>query len=356
MTNNLYNRSIEVILENQSPIGAYIASPNFETYHFSWIRDGSYIAYSMNLAQKHESAANFHNWVAKVVLDRSKIVDTLTKVNALDLINEGCYLHTRFTMDGKETEEDWPNFQLDGFGTWLWSLAEHIKITKKPLNQQLRLAIQVVSKYLLTLWQTPCYDLWEEHPSSIHPYTLACIYGGLRSIESLIDESFSLQTEKIKAYILNHHKYNGYISKFMDDPQVDASLIGLCIPYNLFSHNDAVMQKTIFQIEQQLNNNGGVKRYSNDSYFGGGEWILLSAWLGWYYCQANEIAKARELQQWIEEQAIRQHNLPEQVPNNLRYPEKFNYWEKRWGKIANPLLWSHAKYIILKNNLDKMDR
>ena len=136
---------------------------------------------------------------------------------------------------------------------------------------------------------------------------------------------------------------------------VDASLIGLCVPYNLISPEDPVMQKTILQIEQQLNIAGGVKRYREDSYFGGGEWILLSTWLGWYYCLINETEKAKGLYQWIIKQADPELDLPEQVPNNLKYPEKFSYWEKRWGTIAKPLLWSHAKYIILKNNLDMIE-
>jgi hypothetical protein len=31
------------------------------------------------------------------------------------------------------------------------------------------------------------------------------------------------------------------------------------------------------------------------------------------------------------------------APNNLKP------WLKKWGKVANPLLWSHAMYIILVN-------
>lgn len=39
--------------------------------------------------------------------------------------------------------------------------------------------------------------------------------------------------------------------------------------------------------------------------------------------------------------------LSEQVPINLNYPEKYNYCEIKWGKIAKSILWSHAMYIIL---------
>jgi NHL repeat/Glycosyl hydrolases family 15 len=46
--NDLYQRSILIILQNQSPSGAYIASPNFPTYAYCWLRDGSFIAHAMD--------------------------------------------------------------------------------------------------------------------------------------------------------------------------------------------------------------------------------------------------------------------------------------------------------------------
>ncbi|MFO7662332.1 MAG: glycoside hydrolase, partial [Chloroflexota bacterium] len=64
MTMTLWDRSIDIILENQSSSGAYLASPNFPTYHYSWFRDGAFIAYAMDIAGHHESAARFHEWAA----------------------------------------------------------------------------------------------------------------------------------------------------------------------------------------------------------------------------------------------------------------------------------------------------
>ena len=58
---DLFQRSVEIILQNQSATGAYLASPNFDTYRYCWFRDGAFIAYAMNLAGEHESAQRFHN-------------------------------------------------------------------------------------------------------------------------------------------------------------------------------------------------------------------------------------------------------------------------------------------------------
>src|SRR5512134_3949332 len=126
---NLYQRSIEIILENQSTSGAYVASPNFPTYHYCWFRDGSFIAFAMDLAGKHESAHRFHQWVAGCVNERKDLVQkALAKARSSEKLREAEILHTRYCLDGTDGEPgNWPNFQLDGFGTWLWALNEHHK-------------------------------------------------------------------------------------------------------------------------------------------------------------------------------------------------------------------------------------
>ena len=44
-------------------------------------------------------------------------------------------------------------------------------------------------------------------------------------------------------------------------------------------------------------------------------------------------------------------NLPEQVPTRAYAPAMLPVWERRWGPVATPLLWSHAMYLILANEL-----
>jgi len=65
------------------------------------------------------------------------------------------------------------------------------------------------------------------------------------------------------------------------------------------------------------------------------------------------LGKARKLLSWIEKQADEKSNLPEQVPNNLNNPDHYSIWIKEWGKIAKPLLWSHAMYLILDKELEE---
>src|ERR1041384_3554231 len=195
--NELYQRSIEIILENQSANGAYIASPNFPTYRYCWFRDGSFIAYAMDLAGQHESAHRFHHWVAERVNERKDLVHkSLAKARSGESLIEAELLHTRYRLDGMDGEPgNWPNFQLDGFGTWLWALNEHQKVNPEvSLSNELLAASELVADYLSELWSLPCYDCWEEFPDHIHPHTLAAIYGGLRAHAELSGNSQDLVT------------------------------------------------------------------------------------------------------------------------------------------------------------------
>jgi GH15 family glucan-1,4-alpha-glucosidase len=350
---DLVQRSVQIILENQSPNGAYVASPNFPTYHYCWFRDGAYIAYAMNRMGQHSSAARFHSWAARIINRRAETVAcALQKVECGEALSEDDILHTRYTLDGEEGEKEaWPNFQLDGFGTWLWSLAEYENLTGAALPADWISAARLVSDYLAALWHLPCYDCWEEFPNLVHTSTLAAIYGGLQASTKLTGHDYTKTAQDIYTYIHSHALLDGHYVKAHGRSDVDASLISLAVPYQVIRSNGPSMLRTIQAIEQDLLH-GGLQRYTLDTYYGGGEWILLSAWLGWYYARSGQPEKARSLLKWVEGHADEDGNLPEQVPEFLNDPAAYQQWQQRWGEVASPLLWSHAKFLILSNEVE----
>jgi len=372
---DLFRRSVEIILANQHPSGAYVACPSFPTYRYCWYRDGAFIAYSMDLAGQHESAARFHVWAAEAIRRRRQIVlRAIEKAGRGKGLLESDILHTRYTLEGDDAGEPWQNFQLDGFGTWLWALAEHVEITgDADLLRQISESIQLVAAYLSALWQMPNYDCWEEHPGDLHPYTLGAIYGGLQAIDRLREgyELGGIQLEiglldRMRGFVLTHGIREGHFIKRFRPPEgshptsseaasaeVDASLIGLATPYRLLPPDDEMVRDTIERIESDLRcSGGGLHRYLADTYYGGGEWILLAGWLGWHFAQNGRLDRARELLAWIEAQADEVGRLPEQVSTHLLAPEYLDVWKARWGPVAKPLLWSHAMYIILHRALE----
>lgn len=370
---NLVKQSREIIRSHQAPNGAYVACPNFATYRYSWFRDGAFIAYAMDLSGEDESARRFHTWAARSVLRYSdRAARAIEKAKAGEPLGED-YLHTRYLLSGEAGNEKWPNFQLDGLGTWLWAVAEFQRRHPEPLPAEWVSAVELGARYLAALWQLPCYDLWEEHPNDLHPYTLAAIYAGLRAAEQLLAANersviidgvpLSEIAAEIRRVVLNRGVREGQLVKsFRPDargegeaaPVVDASLLGIATPYRLLSPDDPTMLATVARIENDLHYpGGGVYRYRADTYYGGGEWVLLASWLGWYYVEAGDRDRARELCRWVEAQADEQGELPEQVSTHLLAPEYYEEWEARWGPVAKPLLWSHAMYLVLQTALSR---
>nr|PZN42445.1 MAG: hypothetical protein DIU70_05130 [Bacillota bacterium] len=346
-------RSIEIIRAGQADTGAYIASPNFRTYHYCWLRDGSFIAYAMDRVGEHDSARAFHRWVDRTLRSVAHKVDRLeAKARAGEPIELSEWLHTRYTLDGREGTEDWSHFQLDGYGTWLWALCEHVRLTGETrLLEEFRPTVDLVVRYLSLCWDRPNYDCWEEHGDQVHPSTLACLYGGLRAIAAYRpDLDLEALCKAIRQYVLTHFVHRGRLTKFADGRSVDANLLWVAVPFGLLAPDDPVMQATVAELERRCVT-GGVHRYPEDTYYGGGEWLLLTAWLGWYYVRVGRRDRAWDLLRWVEDQADPEGNMPEQVCERVNDPTMVQPWVERWGPVANPLLWSHAMYLVLLEEL-----
>ncbi len=355
---NLQAVSIQVIKHNQSSSGGYTASPTFSQYGYSWLRDGMWIAHSMDCVGEHGSATAFHRWAGRTILHYTdKINQLLVKHRQGQPLTDPDYLPTRFHLDGTLGNEDWPDFQLDGYGAWLWGAVAHCKNVNPALWQELRPAVALLVRYLEVLWQSPSYDCWEEFRYEVHLSTLAALYGGLCAVythdPNLVPADLP---EKIRAYALEHGvAREGHWMKFLGNENVDASLLWTALPFGLVALDDPVFEKTLQKIERDLvAPDGGVYRYRQDTYFGGGEWLLLTCWRAWAHFATGRIAEAQAILQWVEAQATPSGEMPEQVAHHLLDPSMFQGWVDKWGESALPLLWSHAMYLIVKTELEKV--
>jgi GH15 family glucan-1,4-alpha-glucosidase len=352
---DLLQRSIDIILTNQHASGAYVACPTFPVYQFCWFRDAAYVAYALDLVGQADSAERFHRWAAQTILRHREAVQRgLHKVRNGQPLDPGEYVHTRYHLDGSvETDGEWPNFQIDGVGTWLWSLNEHHRFNGTVLSDEQRQAVELCLDYLLALWDRPCYDSWEERPDRLHTYTLSALHRGLACFSD-VRTTVADVVSQIRSAIRSRAVINGHLIKDLDGAdEVDGNLIAVAIPNGVFTVEHPVMRATIARIESDLRcEAGGVHRFAADTYYGGGEWVLLTAWLGWYYAHTGSVERARQLLVWIEAQADEAGYLPEQVGAHLNQPSYLAEWQQRWGQSARPLLWSHAAYLILRHAID----
>jgi len=388
--------SLDLIARSQAPTGAYIAAPGYETYGYSWLRDGSFIAASMDAHGRTDSAAAFHRWVADAVERHAYKVEALVAEADTALRGTGApllplddryTLHTRFTLEGEEGDKHWGDFQPDGYGFWLTSVARHLATTGSD-PAPLTTAVDLVRRYLVLTWELPSFDCWEEHPTQRHATTWAAVAQGLRSTAGLGSSSAATDlVGRIERLLEMEAGSNAILPKFVgarervaqepriaqqDTPgkavaghervgqalspdAVDGSALLILGDFGPFDPSSDIVSSTLQVIEDTLVVDGGVHRYLEDEFYGGGLWVVLGGALATMLAP-RDAPRAHEILAWIEAQADASGSLPEQVSSHLRVPQSLAVWVDRWGPPARPLLWSHAMYLLAIASLDRSVR
>jgi isomaltose glucohydrolase len=349
---DLLESSLRVLAGGQAPSGGYVASPEFSQYGFAWLRDGSYCALAMDAAGRGESARAFHAWVARAITgQRARIADIVARLDRGESVPGNEMLPTRYTLDGDiEVEaEEWPNFQLDGYGTWLFALHAHLD---GAAPGEFSDAVVLAADYLRAAWRLPCYDYWEESGDRRHTSTLASIAAGLRGASRMLDDpALDRTADEVVADLRATCIRDGAFVKGPEDDRVDGSLVSLATPFGLVSPDDPAMRATIDRIRTELASpSGGIRRYLGDTYFGGNPWHLLTAWLGWHDRVTGNAAGREHAREWVLGHVSPGAQLAEQLTEEPQAPDFVQPWIDRWGPVADPLLWSHAKFVLLESD------
>lgn len=350
---------IAIMKQNQDASGAFLASPNFPVYRYSWLRDGSYIALALNRAGERRACHAFHAWTAGTINTMAPRIAAITEADrAGRSIDPRLLLPTRYLTDGSVENDDddpWPNIQFDGYGTWLWALAD--QLGDRPLTTVQERAAVLAADYLTMVWRLPCYDYWEEYGDRLHTSTLASITAGLRAAAALTGvERYAVVADEVWAFLQSHCVRDGHFTKGPQDNRVDASLLSLAVPFGLIAADEPRYAATVARIESELTcPDGGVWRYLGDTYYGGGTWILLTCWLGLAKLGAGDRDAALAKLAWARDFASPNGSLPEQVTDDqhTQQPAWRQPWIDKWGAPADPLLWSQAMYLLLDDALQR---
>ncbi|HKI55795.1 MAG TPA: glycoside hydrolase family 15 protein [Trueperaceae bacterium] len=366
----LARRSLAVLLEGQSRSGAFVASPAFPVYGYAWLRDGAFCAHALDVAGETGAARAFHGWVARTVqAHRALFEDAIARVDAGGPAAGGAERvpprmpPARYTLQGTlergegaaaasgddggaSPDEPWPNFQIDGYGMWLWALAEHLH--GAPLPDALRPAVSLVARYLERAWPLRCFDCWEEWGGGEHASTLGAAAAGLDAAAGLLgDGRWQRAADGARARLLERFAAGGRLRRGAEDDRVDGSMLWLGVPFGALAPRDPRMRATVETIRTDLAGpGGGLYRYRGDTYYGGGQWLLLTSSLAWHDAQTGAREAAIEAQAWVRAQATPDGELPEQVTHHPQDAAMVAPWQDRWGPVATPLLWSHAMYLI----------
>lgn len=371
----LWQRSLVVMRLMADDTGGIIAAPEFDPnrqwcggYGYCWGRDAAYIVHALDVAGRHDMAAAFYKWAARVQ-------------------EPSGVWYQRYWVTG-EVGPSWGLIQIDETGSILWGLWQHIEMTgNDQLLRDLWPCIEKGAGFLIrfrdpeTGLLQASWDLWEER-YGIHTYSCAAVYGGLSGAARLahrLGQAEQAQVwqgvaDELQAAVMEHC-WSGLHNRFLrsinlrvpewtrhdrvlggrvrelppppghlypeyaipDDATVDASLLGLAVPFALCRPDDPRIVTTVEAIERDLMRSpaGGVMRYAGDHYRGGNPWVLCTLWLAQYYIVTNKRSKAEQLLDWAETHCTALDLLPEQVDRNTGAPA--------W---VVPLTWSHAMYIL----------
>jgi GH15 family glucan-1,4-alpha-glucosidase len=353
---------VAAILAAQTESGAILACPTYPTYRYSWLRDGAFCAVALDRADQIGASRCFHEWVSERVLSFEAPMRRTIETLAIgeEPVDED-YLPCRFAPSGlAPTDDGWGAFQMDGPGLWLWALREHAAASdgQASLGGGIRRAAAVAAEYVAALWRRPSFDAWEEHEGHLSTSTLAACLAGLLSVHRLGLEIPGMQAavEGIRLEIAARGRRLGYLPRSDADDAVDASLLWCGPLLGAFHRRDGAWRASLKRLESDLvGPDGGVYRYRADTFYGGGQWPVLTAALGFAYLDRGEpgdAQRASACRDWIDGQRGEDGSLAEQSSSHVLHAGSLPEWEARWGPVARPFAWSHAMALLLTSALE----
>jgi GH15 family glucan-1,4-alpha-glucosidase len=154
----------------------------------------------------------------------------------------------------------------------------------------------------------------------------------------------------VRDVLVADYVVDGRFRKGPGDDRVDASLLWLAVPFGVLPVDDPRNGATVEALRtEHAGPGGGIYRYLGDTYYGGGQWLLLTSSLAWHDAVAGDTDAHAAAQAWVRAQALANGDLTEQVTGHSQEPAMVEPWVRRWGPVATPLLWSHAMYVIAED-------
>ena len=375
---DIYKRSILLFpLLTNHETGGIIAGAEIDEYFtkcgryaYCWPRDAVFITKAMDILKMQKETEKFYKSFCQKTQSKNGMWEQ------------------RFYTDGK-LAPCW-GYQIDETASVVYGVYEHYKISKseKFLKYNLKMcekAIEFLKKYTkdwLCLEDIEkdivkeeiekerkngehkyhiSYDLWEMC-EGIHLYSLASIYsafGAMKQMYNILGKNISsfdnnrLKEEKINKNEKELEYLQLEIKKFIEknmydetsnsylrnteDKKMDISMLGMVVPFNMFSAKDKKVKNTIEKINLSLRTyTGGYQRFENDNYMNGNPWPIANLWMTLYYLEIGEKEKAKETFDFVVKTSGRHEFLGEQVDNNTLKPN----WVIGLG-------WSHAMFVIV---------
>ena len=290
---NAMEISIKVIKDGCLENGAIVASNSTKifypkeakNYFYVWPRDASYVCIAADMAKITDIQENFFNWCLK---------------RAEGFKEEGLFFE-KYYINGLKALN---RFQPDQTGTVLFAIWHHYK---NDLKNALKFedlisnaANGLCNKWEITHFNIVTNDLWEERyafPDLKENFTYslsACIKGLECANEIIPNKKWVSVVKQMRDQLKKHYtdENRSFARSYgkLIDKDIDASVLGLVYPFEIYEANNPRIISTVAEIEKKLVKKGGVYRYTSDKYDGwmydkmkrdkgAGAWQLLKFWM-----------------------------------------------------------------------------
>jgi GH15 family glucan-1,4-alpha-glucosidase len=340
--------SRQVILDCALENGAIVASNCFKEYFpkeakyytYVWPRDAAFTCVAADMLGMENVQERFFDWCANRAAGFSKT---------------GVFFQNYFVNGLKASG----NFQPDQTGSVLWAVWHHYRDNLKEASKQ-RLLVRMAANGICKKWRGNHFsevtnDLWEERFTfpdlqENFTYSLAACVKGLECANAMMPNRKWVEVAGQMRERLRNHCKRHFLRSYgkLADSRIDASVLGLIYPFEVFSPSDQRVVATVKELERKLVIAGGVHRYENDEYDGwiydsmhrnkgAGAWPILNFWLSIYYARSGDREKALPYFSWVLDRVKK--FIPEQIfENNVQVSVK-------------PLCWSHAMFVIASKEL-----
>jgi len=339
----------DAVLDNGAIVAANTDKPYYPreaaNYRYVWPRDACFTAVAAEI-QGIPAADKFFRWLEVKPEDfhKDKLIFSNYSTNG------------RIGSMGRL-------FQPDQMGTVLWAVHRYVNgNAEKALPY--RALVELTCEGLCAAWNKTFFlpntvDVWEDgfrqtssRIENNFTYSLAACSRGLMLANELFPHKQWKQvaTQMLKKITEAYDSKRGYFLRNhgkIDDPNVDASVLGLVWPFEVVEPTDQKIRSTVDAIERTLVVDGGVHRFQFD-YFdsegtaweGGGAWPVLNCWLAIVLNRMGEKDRARAYLQWIIDRVER--FIPEQIFTDFRIG-------------ISPLVWSHALFVLAAEELQLIE-
>lgn len=314
-----------------------------KNYFYIWPRDASFACIASDVLNLRDVQEKFFDWC----------------VNNAEGFREKGLFYEKYYPNGMKALS---NFQPDQTGSVLFAVWHHYK--GRPPSKYNKL-VELAADGICDAWGKHHFtsitnDLWEERfcfpdLEENFSYSLAACIKGLQCADKMIPNKKWIRTARAMKIRLDTHcmEYFARSCGRIPDTRIDASIIGLVYPFEVYDANDQRMVASINEIEKKLVINGGLHRYEHDEYDGwmhegvhrkkgAGAWPLLNFWLSIYYSMKGDKEKAEQYYDWVLEKMDNSNHIPEQI------------FENDIQVSVSPLLWSHAMFALASQQLGKI--